>query len=380
MTKNRSYKLVVIFTIFLFGLSVKAEEISLATNARSALLLEASTGEIIYSKNANEKLEPASLTKMMSMLLILESIDKGVIKWNEIVTVSANASAMGGSQILLETNERMSVEDLFKGIAVASGNDAVVALAEKIAGTEANFVNLMNKRAKELGLKNTNFKNSHGLTTSDHYTTASDLAIIAMELVKHEELFKYTSLYESYLRENTDRRLWLVNTNKLVRFYDGVDGLKTGYTTSAGYCLVATAKKNNMRIIAIVLDEPTSETRNKEVSEMLDYAFAQYELALAIDTTEIVANEKIEKGYLENVEIVPLEKVTYLKKKIEDNAKIDYTIDIKRLAAPLNKGDIVGTMRVKIDNYYEVVNLTVKENVSKITFMQLLGRKLKLLL
>lgn len=372
--------LVVFFTIFLFSMSIKAEDISLATNARSALLLEASTGEIIYSKNANERLEPASLTKMMSMLLILESIDKGVIKWDEMVTVSANASAMGGSQILLETNERMSVEDLFKGIAVASGNDAVVALAEKIAGTEANFVNLMNKRAKELGLKNTSFKNSHGLTTTNHYTTASDLAIIAMQLVKHEELFKYTSLYESYLRENTDRRLWLVNTNKLVRFYDGVDGLKTGYTASAGYCLVATAKKNDMRIIAIALDEPTSEIRNKEVSEMLDYAFAQYELATAIDTTEIVATEKVEKGYLEQVEIIPLKKVTYLKNKLEEKSKIDYTIDIKRLAAPLNKGDIVGRMRVKIDNYYEVVDLTVKENVSKITFMQLLGRKLKLFL
>lgn len=372
--------LVVLFTIFLFGMSIKAEDVSLATNARSALLLEASTGEIIYSKNANERLEPASLTKMMSMLLILESIDKGVIKWDEMVTVSANASAMGGSQILLETNERMSVEDLFKGIAVASGNDAVVALAEKIAGTEANFVNLMNKRAKELGLKNTSFKNSHGLTTPDHYTTASDLAIIAMELVKHEELFKYTSLYESYLRENTDRRLWLVNTNKLVRFYDGVDGLKTGYTASAGYCLVATAKKNDMRIIAIALDEPTSEIRNKEVSEMLDYAFAQYELATAIDTTEIVATEKVEKGYLEQVEIIPLKKVTYLKNKLEEKARIDYTIDVKRLAAPINKGDVVGSMRVKIDNYYEVVDLTVKENVSKITFMQLLGRKLKLFL
>lgn len=372
--------LVVLFTIFLFGMSIKAEDVSLATNARSALLLEASTGEIIYSKNANERLEPASLTKMMSMLLILESIDKGVIKWDEMVTVSANASAMGGSQILLETNERMSVEDLFKGIAVASGNDAVVALAEKIAGTEAHFVNLMNKRAKELGLKNTSFKNSHGLTTPDHYTTASDLAIIAMELVKHEELFKYTSLYESYLRENTDRRLWLVNTNKLVRFYDGVDGLKTGYTASAGYCLVATAKKNDMRIIAIALDEPTSEIRNKEVSEMLDYAFAQYELATAIDTTEIVATEKVEKGYLEQVEIIPLKKVTYLKNKLEEKARIDYTIDVKRLAAPINKGDVVGSMRVKIDNYYEVVDLTVKENVSKITFMQLLGRKLKLFL
>lgn len=364
--------------LFLFCLNVNAEDISLATNAKSALLLEASTGEIIYSKNVKEKSEPASLTKMMSMLLILESIDKGVISWDEMVTASANASGMGGSQILLETNERMSVEDLFKGVAIASGNDAVVALAEKIAGTEANFVNLMNKRAKELGLKNTYFKNSHGLTTEGHYTTAADLSVIARELVKHEELFKYTSLYESYLRENTNRRLWLVNTNKLVRFYEGVDGLKTGYTTSAGYCLVATAKKNNMRIIAIVMDEPTSEIRNKEVSEMLDYAFAQYELETAIDTSEIVATKEVEKGYLEKIDVVPIEKVTYLKNKMEEKAKIDYTIDIKRLTAPIKKGDVVGSMRVKINNYYEVVNLTVKEDVNKITFFQLLGRKLKI--
>ena len=191
-------------------------EVTLATNARAALLLEASTGEIIFSKNPHEKLEPASLTKMMSMLLIVEAIDKSVLSWNQVVTVSAHASSMGGSQILLETNERMTVEDLFKGIAIASGNDAVVALAEKIAGTEENFVSLMNKRAKELGLTNTVFKNSHGLTTEGHYTTANDLAKIALELVKHEEIFKYTSLYESYLRENTNRRLWLVNTNKVV--------------------------------------------------------------------------------------------------------------------------------------------------------------------
>lgn len=372
-------KITVLFmALFLFCLNVNAEDISLATNAKSALLLEASTGEFIYSKNVNEKSEPASLTKMMSMLLILESIDKGVISWDEMVTASANASGMGGSQILLEINERMSVEDLFKGVAVASGNDAVVALAEKIAGTEANFVNLMNKRAKELGLKNTYFKNSHGLTTEGHYTTAADLSVIARELVKHEELFKYTSLYESYLRENTNRRLWLVNTNKLVRFYEGVDGLKTGYTTSAGYCLVATAKKNNMRIIAIVMDEPTSEIRNKEVSEMLDYAFAQYELETAIDASEIVATKEVEKGYLEKIDVVPIEKVTYLKNKMEEKAKIDYTIDIKRLTAPIKKGDVVGSMRVKINNYYEVVNLTVKEDVNKITFFQLLGRKLKI--
>ena len=354
-------------------------EVTLATNARAALLLEASTGEIIFSKNPHEKLEPASLTKMMSMLLIVEAIDKSVLSWNQVVTVSAHASSMGGSQILLETNERMTVEDLFKGIAIASGNDAVVALAEKIAGTEENFVSLMNKRAKELGLTNTVFKNSHGLTTEGHYTTANDLAKIALELVKHEEIFKYTSLYESYLRENTNRRLWLVNTNKLVRFYDGVDGLKTGYTKTAGYCLVATAKKNNMRILAIVLDEPSSELRNKEASEMLDYAYAQYELGTAINTNKVLKKAKVEKGYKDEVEIVPSKKVTFLKNKMDEDPKIDLTIDVNNIKAPIKKGDKVGTMKVRINNSYEVVELTVNEDINKITFFQLLTRKFKLI-
>ena len=354
-------------------------EVTLATNARAALLLEASTGEIIFSKNPHEKLEPASLTKMMSMLLIVEAIDKSVLSWNQVVTVSAHASSMGGSQILLETNERMTVEDLFKGIAIASGNDAVVALAEKIAGTEENFVSLMNKRAKELGLTNTVFKNSHGLTTEGHYTTANDLAKIALELVKHEEIFKYTSLYESYLRENTNRRLWLVNTNKLVRFYDGVDGLKTGYTKTAGYCLVATAKKNNMRILAIVLDEPSSELRNKEASEMLDYAYAQYELGTAINTDKVLKKAKVEKGYKDEVEIVPSKKVTFLKNKMDEDPRIDLTIDLNNIKAPIKKGDKVGTMKVRINNSYEVVELTVNEDINKITFFQLLTRKFQLI-
>ena len=354
-------------------------EVTLATNARAALLLEASTGEIIFSKNPHEKLEPASLTKMMSMLLIVEAIDKSVLSWNQVVTVSAHASSMGGSQILLETNERMTVEDLFKGIAIASGNDAVVALAEKIAGTEENFVSLMNKRAKELGLTNTVFKNSHGLTTEGHYTTANDLAKIALELVKHEEIFKYTSLYESYLRENTNRRLWLVNTNKLVRFYDGVDGLKTGYTKTAGYCLVATAKKNNMRILAIVLDEPSSELRNKEASEMLDYAYAQYELGTAINTDKVLKKAKVEKGYKDEVEIVPSKKVTFLKNKMDEDPRIDLTIDLNNIKAPIKKGDKVGTMKVRINNSYEVVELIVNEDINKITFFQLLTRKFQLI-
>lgn len=206
-----------ICSLFLFYPKAKAlENIELAQNATSAIMIEASTGTILFEKNAHEKLAPASMTKMMSMLLIVESIDKKIIHWNDLVTVSENASGMGGSQILLETNEQMSVKDLFKGIAVASGNDAVVAMAEKIAGTEANFVSMMNQRAKELGLKNTNFKNPHGLEAANHYSSAYDMSVIARELVRHEEIFQYTSIYEDYLRKGTDRELWLVNTNKVV--------------------------------------------------------------------------------------------------------------------------------------------------------------------
>ena len=185
----------------------------------------------------------------------------------------------------------MSVRDLFKGVAIASGNDAIVALAEKIAGTEDLFVSMMNKRAKELGLKNTNFKNSHGLDEANHYSTAYDMAMMAKELVKHEKVLEFTSIYEDYLRADTDEKVWLVNTNKLVRFYDGVDGLKTGSTNNAGYCLTATAKRNNMRVIAVVMGEPDSKTRNSEVTEMLDYAFAQYEIEQLLSKNSIIGQK-----------------------------------------------------------------------------------------
>ena len=214
-------KLCCFIVFFCFMFRVSAEELNLASNAKSAILLEASTGEVIFEKNSHEKLHPASMTKMMSMLLILENIEKGVVNWDDIVTVSSNAAGMGGSQILLEENEQMSVSDLFKGIAVASGNDAVVAMAEKIAGTEEEFVNMMNKRGAELGLTDTNFKNCHGLDDANHYSSASDMSKIALELVKHEKLFEYTSIYEDYLRVDTDRKFWLVNTNNVVfKFYN----------------------------------------------------------------------------------------------------------------------------------------------------------------
>ena len=370
--------LVLILFIFCFCINVRAEDLSLASNAKSAILLEASTGEIIFEKNSHEKLHPASMTKMMSMLLILENIEKGVINWDDIVTVSSNASSMGGSQILLETNEQMSVSDLFKGIAVASGNDAVVAMAEKIAGTEEEFVNMMNKRANELGLTDTNFKNCHGLDDANHYSSAADMAKIAMELVKHEKLFEYTSIYEDYLREGTDRKFWLVNTNKLVRFYSGADGLKTGYTGEAGFCLTATAKRNGMRIIAVVMGEPDSKTRTSDVSSMLDYAFAQYETETFLSTESILDTININKGKKEYVNIVPKENVTILNKKTDNKKNATYNLEMYDIKLPLKKGDTVGKLSVFVDdNLYRDIDVTVSDDIEKADILTLYGRYLK---
>lgn len=346
--------------------SISAEDLNFGENAKSAILIEASTGEILFEKNSHERLVPASMTKMMSMLLIVENVEKGVISWDEMVTVSENASSMGGSQILLETNEKMSVRDLFKGIAVASGNDAVVAMAEKIAGTEEAFVSMMNNRAKELGLKDTSFKNPHGLDTANHYSSAYDMAMIAKELVKHEEVLKYTSIYEDYLRQNTDKEIWLVNTNKLVRFYDGVDGLKTGYTSGAGYCLTATAKKNGMRVIAVVMGEPDSKTRNAEVTSMLDYAFAQYEVERVLSTNSVLGKKKIEKGKQKYVTIVPTEDINLLHKKIDNKKNVTYELNIDKIKAPVKVGDIVGSIDIKEDDkVIKTIDVTVKEDVKK---------------
>ena len=365
------------FSMF-FPIMVNAEnETSLAPKAKSAIMIEATTGDIIFEKNADEKLPPASMTKIMSMLLIIESIEKGVIAWDEMVTVSENASGMGGSQILLETGEEMSVEDLFKGIAIASGNDAVVALAEKIAGTEEMFVDMMNEKAKDLGLTNTNFKNPHGLDEVNHYSTARDMSIMARELVKHKKVLEYTSIYETYLRENLDTKVWLVNTNKLVRFYDGIDGLKTGYTKGAGYCLTATANKNNMRLIAVVMGEETSQLRNSEVTSMMDYGYAQYSLEILLDTDSILGKVEVDKGKNRYVEVVPKENITFLNKKVANKKNATYKVKIKNVKAPVKVGDEVGTIYVyEEDDVIRKVPITVKDNVDKIGIVGLFLRNL----
>ena len=356
---------------------VKAEELKLAESAKSAILLEPTTGEIIFEKNSHEKLHPASMTKMMSMLLIIEAIENGVISWDEMVTVSENAASMGGSQILLEVGEQMSVHDLFKGIAVASGNDAVVAMAEKIGGSEAIFVDMMNEKAKKLGLTDTHFKNPHGLDDDDHYSSAYDMAMIGKELVKHEKVLEFTKIYEDYLRQNTDRKIWLVNTNKLVRFYEGVDGLKTGYTASAGYCLTATAKKDSSRFLAVAMGEPDSKTRNQEISEMLDYAFAQYEVEIMLDKDSVIKTIEVEKGRNKFVDLVPLNEVSFLNKKGTNKKNATYEISIDKVKAPVKEGDIVGNLKIKEDeNVIREVPITVRESVEKCNLFELYFRHL----
>ncbi|MCX8047381.1 MAG: D-alanyl-D-alanine carboxypeptidase, partial [Anoxybacillus gonensis] len=288
---KRFFYVLAITLLFFPIVSVHAEQpkVELATEARSAILIERDTGAVLYEKNAHEPLPPASMTKIMTMLLIMEAIDQGKLKLDERVRASEYAASMGGSQIFLEPGEEMTVDDLLKGVAIGSGNDASVALAERIAGSEEAFVHLMNEKARQLGLKHTAFENTTGLPAKNHYSTAYDMAVMAKELLKYDLITKYTGTYEDYLRENTNKKFWLVNTNRLVKFYPGVDGLKTGYTSEAKYCLTATAKKGNMRVIAVVFGAPTPKARNAQITKMLDYAFSHYETKPLYKKDETIA-------------------------------------------------------------------------------------------
>ncbi len=374
-------KIIAVFLIALLMIpslcSATEVGLDLVPNGKSAILVEASTGEVIFEKNSHERYAPASMTKMMSLLLFIEAIEKGVMTWEENITVSANASAMGGSQILLETGEVMSVYDLFKGVAVASGNDATVALAERVAGTEGAFVNKMNEKAKQLGLKDTNFVNCTGLDEDNHYSSSYDMMVIARELVSHEKILEFSSIYEDYLREGTDRKFWLVNTNKLVRFYKGADGLKTGYTDNAGYCLTATAKRNEMRLLGVIMNEENSNIRNQEMMSLLDYGFNQYETEKILNTTTKVKTVKIDKAKNQEVDIVPLKDITLLHKKADEKKNVTFEIKLNELKPPIKKGEVVGQIIVKEnDKTSRVEDVTVSKDVEKANIINLFLRHL----
>ena len=357
---------ILLIILFVFPHIVFADE--LIENARSGILVEESTGEILYEKNKVDKVAVASLTKMMVQLILLEKIENEEIHWNDIVTASKNASGMGGTQIWLATGEKMSVEDLFKGMSIVSANDATVALAEYVSGSEEEFVKLMNKKAKELGMKNTTFKNSTGLDEEGHLSTAYDLSILARELLKHEEILRFSSLYEDYIRKDTPNKYWLVNTNKLVRFYSGADGLKTGFTDNAKYTMAVTAKRENMRLIAIVLGEEVSKTRNNETMELLDYGFDNYKIDLIKPKNQEIKKIEIDKATVQSIPILLKEDLSILSKKTDPSVKYDLELELNDINLPIKKGEVLGKVNLILNNNIirtsEVISGTDAEKVS----------------
>lgn len=361
------------------GMVVKAEE-DLTPTAKSAILIDYATGEVLYEKNADERLAPASMTKIGSMLLIMEAIDSGKLSLDDEVTISEEAASMGGLQIFLEAGEVYTVHDLLKGVAIASGNDAVVALAEKLAGSQGAFVDMMNKRFKELGANNTNFVNAHGLDSEGHYSTARDMATIARELLKHEKILEYTSIYEEYLEKNDGTKTWLVNTNKLVRFYDGVDGLKTGFTETAGYCLTATAKKDDFRLISVVMGEDSTENRSSDTVKLLNYGFNTYKINTIKTKDEVLGKVRVERGKENFAEIVLLEDATELLKNTEDVSNYEFNLKVDTIKAPVKPGDIVGSAEI-IDNdgnIIDEVDVTVKKEIKKASLLDYMLRNIQM--
>lgn len=348
----------------------------LAPSARSAILLDADTGTIIYEKNSHDKLPPASITKVMTMLLTMEAIDEGQLKLTDKVRTSEYAASMGGSQIFLEPGEEMTVDEMLKGIAMASGNDASVAMAEKIAGSEEGFVKLMNEKAAELGMKDTHFVNCNGLPAENHYTSAHDIAVMSRELLKYDQITKYTGAYQDYLRKDSEKPFWLVNTNKLVRFYTGADGLKTGYTSEAKFCLSATAKRDGLRAVAVVMGAPDTKTRNNEVSRMFDYAFSQYTMHSIYKPGEVLGIVKVQKGNVPEISIQAEKDYSVLVKKGVKNPDIRHEIQLDpNVKAPVAAGQVIGKLSVyQGEQLVKEFELTSPVEVEKAGFWKLFKR------
>jgi serine-type D-Ala-D-Ala carboxypeptidase (penicillin-binding protein 5/6) len=351
--------------------------VDLAREARSAVIMDALTGKVLYEKDGHERLPMASITKIMTMLLIMDAIDSGQLKYTDKVKASEYASSMGGSQIFLEPEETMTVEQMLKGIAIASANDACVAMAEHLEGTEEAFVARMNQKAQELDMEDTHFANCNGLPAKNHYSSAHDIAIMSRALLNYPDITRFTSVYSDYLRKDTSNPLWLVNTNKLVRFYDGVDGLKTGYTGEAKYCLSATAKKDGFRVIAVVMGEPRPKTRNAEVTGLLNWSFHNFTTKTIYKPGTVISAAPVEGGVESNVNVcthAPIGLVTKRGVKAEYRTKIE----VDDLEAPVRKGQKIGKLKVfDGENCIMSAPLYAQTDVAKSTFFQRVGRTFK---
>lgn len=373
-------KMLLIVVSFFFCVGSCFAKENLTSNAKSAILVDSISGKVLYEKDADVKLPPASMTKLASMLIIMEYIDNGNLKFDDMVDISEDAANMGGSQVFLQAGESYSVHDLLKSIAIASGNDAVYALAEKIGGSHEEFVKILNKRLKEIGATNTNFVNAHGLDADGHVSTARDMSIIARELLKHQKILEYTSIYEEYLEKNDGSRVWLVNTNKLVRYYKGVDGLKTGFTTSAGYCLTATAKKDNFRLISVVMGEDTSENRSADTVRLLNYGFNTYKINIIKTTNDLLGKVRVSGGKKYFANIVLVDDATEILKNNEKTDNYKFNLKVNTIKAPVEKGKIVGTAEIidSNNNIIDEVDVTVSETIYKANMFDYLLKNLKL--
>lgn len=337
---------------------------TLDIKAKSAILMEPYTKEILYESNADEKLAPASITKIMPLLLVMEAIDRKDITLETVITASEHACSMGGSQIWLEPGESMTVDELLRATVIASANDACVALGEHLAGSEEGFVALMNERAKELGMDSTNFVNCTGLDAEGHLTTAHDVAIMSSELIKHELIKKYSTVWMDSLRNGESE---LVNTNKLVRFYEGTTGLKTGTTSIAKYCLSATAKRNGMELVAVVMAGDTSNDRFNGAKKLLDFGFANYSFS-TIDAALKETEASVSKGTAKKIKVEAKDKLSLLLPK-QSKEEIERRVEWeKNITAPIKKGQTLGNVNVYVgDELLGKLKITAKEDMKRLT-------------
>lgn len=376
MKKYLAFVLSLCFFISIPSAVFAAEKKNSEPQAKSSILMCMDTGDIISEENAYEHLSPASVTKVMSLLLIMEALDSGKIKLTDQVAATENAVAMGGSQIWLEVGEKMSVEDLLKAVVIASANDACTLLGEYIAGSDDAFVKMMNDRAKELGLKDTHFENCTGLddTAVNHYSCAYDLAVISSQVMKYDLIKKYTTVWLDYLRDGETE---LNNTNKLVNKYDGITGLKTGTTSNAGFCLSATAQRDGMNLVAVVLGAPTSEERFEKASSLLDFGFSNYKLCpIEIDSSKIT-QVKIKNGRIKKIKPVADSEGKILVTKDAEGFKYEYNIK-KFVNAPVRKGDSLGEVAVISENsQVATVELVADRQVKKTNFSYIFKKMLK---
>ena len=377
MKKFISFLLALVIVIsqgnFIFA---NTKEAKLDIASKSAVLMDASTGKVLYEKNPHEKLPPASVTKIMTLLLICEALEDGKIKEEDDVQISENAASMGGSQIFLEPGEIQKVDTLVKSIAVASANDACVAMAEYVGGSMEEFVELMNKRAKELKMNDTNFVNTNGLPVDNHYTSAYDIALMSKELLSHKKISKYlTTWMDDVVVGKKQAKIGISNTNKLVKHYSGATGVKTGFTQQAKYCLSASALRNNTHLIAVTLCAETSPIRFKDATNLLNYGFANYESVKICGAKDKVATVKFEKGEKENVDLVAKDDLSVLIKK-GDKKDFQKKVEIKQdLKLPIKKNTELGVVKVyrgkELVGETKIIN---NEDINKASYLQMLRR------